>query len=289
MKFREEVVVEELLPALRFLLVDELRRRGWNQVRIAEALDLSQAAVSKYLRRQLRLDPRFLDHAEVRRVTAEVARGMAAGALGAMEALDRFEGLIRRLESRGDLPSPAPAEAVEEERVLASLRKAARLLEREVAVVGLLPHVGSNVAMALPGARSRTEVAAFPGRITEIRGAARAPGEPEFGASRHVAEVVLAAHRVRPAVRAAMNIAWRPDVLAAARGLGWRGERFDAKYEGRSDRIHGLLKRRRQMPDLLYHEGAHGVEPVGYVLGRDAEEVARRVVEVASKLQSTRL
>ncbi len=285
MRFREEEVVENLLPAIRLLLVEELRRRGWNQARIAESLGLSQAAISKYLRRQLRPDPRFLNHPEVRRATGDVARGMAAGALGALEALDLFEGLIRRLEARGDLPARPGTEAVEEERVLHSLRRGARLLEREPAVVALLPHVGSNLAMALPGARSRAEVAAFPGRINELRGAARPPGEPEFGASRHVAEVVLGAHRARSAVRAAMNVAARPEVLAAARGLGWSLEEFKADYEGRSDRICELLKKRKRVPDLLYHKGAHGIEPQAYLLGRDAEEVAKRAVELAERVQ----
>ncbi|MEM3087434.1 MAG: thiamine-phosphate synthase family protein [Halobacteria archaeon] len=284
MRFREEEVVEKLLPAIRFLLVGELRRRGWNQARIAASLDLSQAAISKYLRRRFRPDPRFLAHPEVRGAVGEVAKGMAAGALGAMEALDRFEGLIRRLEAQGDLPARPGSESVEEERVLNSLRRGARLLERESAVVALLPHVGSNLAMALPGAGSRAEVAAFPGRINELRGAARPPGEPEFGASRHVAEVVLGAHRARPAVRAAMNVAARPEVLAAAKGLGWALEEFRADYEGRGDRIHALLKRRKRAPDLLYHKGAHGIEPMAYLLGTDGEAVAKRAVELAGRV-----
>lgn len=284
MRFREEEVVEKLLPAIRFLLVGELRKRGWNQSRIASELDLSQAAISKYLRKQFRPDPRFLSHPEVRAAVGEVARGLAAGTLGALEALDRFEGLIRRLEVRGDLPAPPRAEALEEERVLHSLRRGALLLEREPAAVILLPHVGSNLAMALPGARSRAEVAAFPGRITEVRGVVRAPAGPEFGASRHVAEVVLGAHRARPALRAGMNVAARAGVLSAARRLGWRAEEFKADYEGRADRIHALLSKRRGTPDLLHHRGGHAIEPQVYLLGEEAEGVARRAVELARAL-----
>lgn len=284
MRFREEEVVERLLPAIRFLLVGELQKRGWNQTRIAESLDLSQAAISKYLRKQFRPDPGFLSHPEVRKAVGEVARGMAGGALGALEALDRFEALIHRLEAQGALPASPHPEALEEERVLNSLRRGARLLEREPSVVPLLPHVGSNLAMALPGARGRAEVAAFPGRITEVRGVARAPGGPEFGASRHVAEVVLGAHRARPTVRAAMNVAARPDVLAVANALGWSLEEFKADYEGRGDRIYQLLKKRRRVPDLLYHKGAHSIEPQAYVLGADAEEVVKRVVELAGRV-----
>ncbi len=48
MKFIEEVVVEEFLPTFRSMLAEDLRDRGLTQHEVAEALGISQSAVSKY-------------------------------------------------------------------------------------------------------------------------------------------------------------------------------------------------------------------------------------------------
>jgi predicted transcriptional regulator len=44
-----EVIVNELLPALRSVVARELYSRGYSQSEIAEMMDLTQPAVSQYL------------------------------------------------------------------------------------------------------------------------------------------------------------------------------------------------------------------------------------------------
>ncbi len=44
-----ETVVQDILPAVRALIAKELQEEGYNQTEIADALDLTQPAVSQYL------------------------------------------------------------------------------------------------------------------------------------------------------------------------------------------------------------------------------------------------
>lgn len=292
MRFAEEVVVEQVLPSLRHMLIEALAKEGLAQQRIAVLVGLSQAAVSKYQTGRVGTDSALLRDARAQAVVGEVAAGLAAGTMGEFEALARLEGLIRGWENRGrvctmhEAGMPAlrglgcdlcvlgsQSRILEEQEVLDQLRLAVRALEQEEGLASLLPNVGSNLAMARRDARDVLDVAAVPGRMYEVKGALRVPGQPEFGASRHVAEVLLGVHEAFPEVRAALNLRYGDDVARALQGLGWRAVHFDAAYEHRRERLAAL---KGKAPDALFHEGAFGIEPALYVLGKGAVEVAAK-------------
>jgi predicted fused transcriptional regulator/phosphomethylpyrimidine kinase/predicted transcriptional regulator len=296
MRFAEEVVVEEVLPSLRALLIEALAQEGLPQQRIAALVGLSQAAVSKYQARRVQTDPRLLRDARARSVTQEVARGLASQSMSALEALARMQGLVRAWEYRGlvcnlhERAMPAlqglgcdlcvlgeRSRILEEQEVLDNLRLAVRALEQQEGFASLLPNVGSNLAMARRDARDVLDVAAVPGRMYEVRGSVRVPGQPEFGASRHVADVLLGAHDAFPSVRAAINLRNGADVQAALAELGWRAAPFDPQLEGRRQR---LAAQRGAPPDALHHAGAFGIEPALYVLGPDATTVAAKAAHL---------
>jgi hypothetical protein len=297
MRFPEEVVVEDVLPTLRVLLARELAGHGLRQDEVARTLGLSQAAVSKYRTGKVALNPSVARDPHVREAVRDVGRGLAQGALGPFDAMTRIGTLLRRLENRGPVcrlheqQMPAlrglgcdwclAAErsgVVEEHDVLANLRLAVRTLEQARGFAALLPNVGSNIAMARRGARGLLDVAAVPGRIYEVNGAVKVPGPPEFGASKTVAEVVLAVLQHHPDRRAAINVRNGADVQRSARRAGLRVVRFDAAWEGRRERIAEAA--RGKAPDVLHHEGAFGIEPVAYVLAEDAVGAAERAVRL---------
>lgn len=82
-----------------------------------------------------------------------------------------------------------------------NVREAARVLETTPGLAAHVPNVGTNARTALPDATAATDVAAVPGRLYAIGGRVKVPRNPEFGASKHVAEAVLAAMAVDPEVR----------------------------------------------------------------------------------------
>ncbi|MGQ0535195.1 MAG: thiamine-phosphate synthase family protein, partial [Methanobacteriota archaeon] len=149
----------------------------------------------------------------------------------------------------------------------------------------LIPHVGTNVAAALPGASEITEVAAIPGRIFEMRGRVRVPAAPELGASRHVGEVVLAVTARFPETRAAVNVAASERVLRAAFALGLSTAEMPARHEGRREGLAKVLEGLDAAPDLLFHRGDFGVEPVAYVLAPDAPAAVAKAARLADWLE----
>ncbi len=303
----DEVVAKRVLPTLRAAVAVDLSKRGLTEREIAERLGLTQSAVSKYLRGRTKSEPAVVRSPAFRSLADRLAQGLEDGSMSPVEAMAAVNAVVRREENRGvvctlheeEVPAlrglgcdlcvrPGASDVLAEQEVLGDLRAALRTLERDTAFARIIPSVGSNLARAKRGATTQLEVAAVPGRIFEMRGAVRVPAAPEFGASRHVAEVVLAACQVFPDHLAGLNVRAERGTLAAASRLGWGTAKFAASYEGRNERIASVLRRSKRPPRAVYHLGAFGIEPVMYIIGRTAGEVVRDATVLAAAVTDSR-
>ena len=113
---------------------------------------------------------------------------------------------------------------------------------------------------------------AVPGRLLSIRGQVTVPGEPEFGVSQHVANVLLAAQRAGSDARAAVNVSYDEALLDRLEAAGHTTVEFDAEADI-DEAIEAALA---DDPDatVLYQTGGYGIEPVLYLFGPDAPAVA---------------
>ncbi|USZ70264.1 thiamine-phosphate synthase family protein [Natronosalvus halobius] len=298
MKFVEEIVVEEFLPTIRSQLAGELRERGLTQSEVAEVLGISQSAVSKYAHGDVATNDRIADDDRVQELVTRLGEGLSSGDMSPVQALVEIEVLVRDLESPGDLlatlhetsvPQLAehdasfrvhdPESAVRSsERVRSSLRRGLRILENASGFAGLIPAVGSNLVACVPDAEDVDDVAGVPGRIFDVKGRATVPGEPEFGVSEHVATVLLAARRHGSDAAAAVNVRYDPALLDA---LAERGHDL-AEFDESGDVASSVGAAIEETPEatVLYQTGGEGIEPLTYVLGPDAEAVARTIREL---------
>lgn len=173
--------------------------------------------------------------------------------------------------------------------VLKNTRKALTLLEASPKFAELIPEVGCNIGMAIPGARAYGDVAAVEGRIVRYRGRARPVGCVEFGASQHVAGIILAALRYDPGMRGAVNVKFSDEVISACMALELSVSSFDRADEpgavssmdwGTSEAI----KACGRVPEIIYDRGGVGKEPMVRVLGSSAMVVAKTALKLAEKL-----
>lgn len=161
---------------------------------------------------------------------------------------------------------------------------------------GLIAEVQSNLAYALPWAKSIQDVMAFPGRIVRVGNGVKALGPPEFGASSHVARIVLAAMRHDPDKRAAMNLKYSEEILAACRKLNLAVESFDrggepadiaAREGGSLDwGVQRAIAKCGFVPDAIYDRGAPGKEPMIRLIAKSPavlSDQVLRIKEIVSK------
>jgi predicted fused transcriptional regulator/phosphomethylpyrimidine kinase/predicted transcriptional regulator len=294
-RFVEEVVVDEFLPTFRSLLAEALSDRGLTQHEVAEALGVSQSAVSKYVHGEVARRDEVVDHPRVRSLIEEIADGLASGEMSRAGALVEAEVLIRQLEDDGlvarlhedEMPAFAEYEGRirdpdsdvrTAEQVLASVRRGVRVLENARGFAAAIPAVGSNLCECLPEGSTIEDVAGVPGRVVDVKGRATVPGDPEFGASEHVARVLLSAREGGADVRGCLNVAYERNLVERLADAGLPGAEFDAE----ADVGEAVAAAARERPDarVFYQTGGFGIEPVAYVVGEDAESVARTVREV---------
>lgn len=179
--------------------------------------------------------------------------------------------------------------------VLANLRESLQILEGYPEVARLIPESQSNIGMALSFARTRDDVAAVPGRIVKLPAQVKASSSPEFGASIHVANTILAAMRFDPTVRSAMNVRYSKDLIDACNRLGLSISSYERKLEPSEIKqregattawgAEEAIKRSGAVPDIIYHDGDYGKEPMALVLGKSAVDVAKSVVRISQALR----
>jgi predicted fused transcriptional regulator/phosphomethylpyrimidine kinase/predicted transcriptional regulator len=304
-----EIVVERVLPTVRAMLARRLSERGLTQQAIADHLGVTQAAVSNYVAGDATLEPAIADDPRTADAVDRIAAGLADGEYDGYDALADLMELIREFEERGpicelheaempelqglgcDLCVRGVDEAVRAERdVLADVRKAAQVLATTTHAADYVPNVGTNVGMALPDPTDHTDVAAIPGRVYAVGGRVEVPANPEFGASRHVATTIIAANAVDPSIRGAVNLATDDRLLAAVRARGGDPLEFDPDYDDRGSHLRERFRERGEVPPVVYHRGAFGIEPVTYVLGEsavDAADLAADLVAAAERGDGT--
>ncbi|MDO8957589.1 MAG: bifunctional hydroxymethylpyrimidine kinase/phosphomethylpyrimidine kinase, partial [Deltaproteobacteria bacterium] len=94
---------------------------------------------------------------------------------------------------------------IERYQIIQKLKQAFQTL-RERKVGYLFPEVQSNLGFALPYSRSPEDVAAFPGRFVHWGNEVGKVADPEFGASQHIAKIILTAMTYDAEMRSAMNV-----------------------------------------------------------------------------------
>ncbi len=176
---------------------------------------------------------------------------------------------------------------VERDRVLGTLARAATTIQEEPSLARLSAEVQSNLGYALPGATTHEEVAAFPGRIVRLPEGLTTLRPPAFGASRHIASVILAAMQRHPQLRSTMNIRFSEAVLRKAKEKGLVAAGFDRTKEPREVKEREgsslewgtgeAMRGTSEVPDLVYDRGDVGKEPMVRILGTDPQDVLRKL------------
>lgn len=161
-------------PRVKAETARQLVGHGWSQSRIAGALNVSQAMVSKYSAKPADVDP------VVERMSQQL-----------MQHLDH--------DGQDDhwCQSVRPI-AAEPEAVQDFLQAERMLLQTSPDV---MPQIGVNMAR-LVGA----DVLAYPGRMIAAKGKWVRPVPPEMGAEGHLAKCLRELHQANPRMRAMANI-----------------------------------------------------------------------------------
>ncbi len=152
--------------------------------------------------------------------------------------------------------------------------------------INFIPEVGTNFAYALPReyVNGINDIAAIEGRIVKGKKAIL-KGEIKFGVSRHLAKAIIKAMEYDENTRAVMNIKYDEGIIKTAENL------FTVSYYKREEEpnevkkregatipwgIEHAIRKARKVPDIVYHEGDIGKEPMILIFGKEPAEVVKK-------------
>ncbi|MEM1731953.1 MAG: bifunctional hydroxymethylpyrimidine kinase/phosphomethylpyrimidine kinase [Desulfurococcaceae archaeon] len=154
------------------------------------------------------------------------------------------------------------------------------------------PEVGINIVEAISPKylRSTEDVAGVLGRVVKARGKLMQAGPVEFGASDHLARLVMEITRYNPEFRAALNIRYDKNLVDNATRKNYVVVFVDRRLEPQDIRsregmsmkwlVEEAFKKANRVPDIIYDMGDIGKEPMIRILGRDALEVVNKLLEI---------
>lgn len=192
----------------------------------------------------------------------------------------------------------------QEDEVLGNLVQAVDLLENSPSFANAMPEIRTNIAYAMPFAREKPKVAAIKGRITIIDGKAKACGYPSFGASSHLARLVVTLMEKDPNKRAAINLKYEKemenfldDYCSLKSLLRVTIDRSKEPWEYRlvedssMEWVAAEMVRKAygKVPDIVCTFGAEGKEAVTVIVGKSALEVAKRAVDISQFVKQNKL
>ena len=151
----------------------------------------------------------------------------------------------------------------------------------------LIPEVGTNFVYSLPKqyVNGIENIAGIEGRIVKGKKAIL-KGEIKFGASYHLARALIKAMEYDENIRAAINITYDEKILKYAKNkfiisfYDRKEEPYKIKMkEGATIPwgIENAIKKAGKMPDIIYHKGDIGKEPMILIFGYNPEDVLKKL------------
>ncbi len=292
--FPQEIATKKIIPSLKGLIIHKMVDMGYSQHRIARLLEISQPQVHKYITKSRIYYYEYLE------------------ALGFdVDYIDRVVDIALKLLSKGDKPrfvlvltslidslsiqllcetKPYFKELCRQTGNTLKfndpfIEEYRMFLERLLVIRGLeklIPEVGMNVVYAPLAPQDTTDVIGLPGRIVRRGDRAVAIGDPMYGASRHLARVLIIISKMRPEIRTASNIRYDERILGLL-----SNKKLNIAYTGphgsQADFWRSIERVAVKKPDAIADRGGMGLEPVIYLFTESLDDMLSLIRYIAGK------
>ncbi len=304
-----EIVQRDFLRVVRIFVARALSEGGFSQTEIASNMNLTQAAVSKYLsqpvvKTRLASEIEILTNkltemirsgdADADNMVREICSTCMRSRLGSTLCEIHQEKVPSLKEVNcqvcAQLLGGSDDDLSERAVVISDMVDALRIIETSESFVEIVPQVRANLVACNKTANSTEDVAGVPGRITIIDGRARALVSPQFGTSHHTAELLLDAKDTWTKIRSCLCVSGRETVVKFAKKIGFKVVSLHDP-ESTAKKIIKALKSVEKIPGMrttypaIHIPGGISVEPILYLFGPNARELSVRCVNLSESLK----
>ena len=152
-------------------------------------------------------------------------------------------------------------------------------------VYKIIPECQTNFVLAKKRPKTLRDVLGVSGRLVKSGKEIMTAGEIIYGGSHHVGTAVIEVNKKFPNVRSSLNIKFDPKIISKAKSCGLEVLSYDRKEEPKKSKlregssikwgINYTLK--TKSPDVIYHKGDIGKEPMILVFGDTPNDVIKKI------------
>ena len=149
----------------------------------------------------------------------------------------------------------------------------------------LIPECQTNFVFSDLKPKKITDVLGISGRLVKSGKEIIQAGNLIFGGSQHVATAVIEVSKKFSDIRSAINIKYEPKLIDKAKKKGLSVASYDRNKESRNSKRHenssivwgvsSCLK--SNPPDIIYHKGDMGKEPMIIIFGKTPSDVIKKI------------
>jgi len=152
----------------------------------------------------------------------------------------------------------------------------------------LIPECQTNFVFSKIKPKKISNVLGISGRLVKAGDKIIQAGELKYGGSQHVATAVIEVSKKFPEIRSAINIKYQPELIVKAKKKGMKVISYDRKKESKNSKqkenssiswgISSCLKSTK--PDIIFHKGDMGKEPMIIIFGINPDEVVKKILRI---------
>ena len=154
----------------------------------------------------------------------------------------------------------------------------------------LIPEVGTNFVFSKQVPNSISDIVGVSGRIVKSFDSVIVAGSLEYGGSRHVGSALLVAAQKFPKTRSAMNVKYDKNLIEKAKSKGLLVKNYQRSDEPKKTKKEGggtiqwgikdAIKDLTRAPDVIFHTGDVGKEPMSIIFGTNPKDVLGKLERI---------
>ncbi|MDE1828776.1 MAG: bifunctional hydroxymethylpyrimidine kinase/phosphomethylpyrimidine kinase [Thaumarchaeota archaeon] len=153
-----------------------------------------------------------------------------------------------------------------------------------------IPEVQTNFVYSRPSPRDVFDILGLEGRIIKTGTSVVPAGSLKYGGSKHVGNAVLEVAKKFPAIRSGINIRYDKSTIKRAVAKRFRVTHYNRALEPQQTKgkegstvlwgVRNAVSKMRSPPDMIYHTGDLGKEPMILVFGRTPKDVLTKLANI---------
>jgi len=152
-----------------------------------------------------------------------------------------------------------------------------------------IPECQTNFVYSKKNPKSTKDILGISGRIVKAGNEVIVAGNLMYGGSKHVATALLAVNKKFPEINSAMNLKYQKSTISKIKKLNLSTSSYDRTLEPKGVKnkgssvewgIKNVIKRLRVPPDIIFHKGDFGKEPMIIVFGKTPKNIIKKLLKI---------